>query len=428
MENCKQINLFIIYLIPLFLIFSHSLADLVIIFTGLNFLVFLILKKLNITIKVILNDKIVISFFLFYIFLVLSSLLSEFHFLSLKRSIPYIRFLIFIVALKYWLLKDYKNFKILYLSTTVCLVFVCTDVLFQFYNYEEIISDNGKIVRQGIDIFGYASNPVIERFQGPFKDEYIAGGYILKLSPFLFLTVLANTKTKEKNFLIFFSLILVVYSIYITGDRAPFFILILISLIIPFFFSKKIIFIYLSSLILLIYLAGTNLDKKQRYFYDALGALGFKNNEFTLDTGYGYLFYSAIKIWVDKPLLGAGTKNYRKICGRDEYNFETENNIQLCSTHPHNYVLELLSETGLVGLILFYYIFFRLFIYASTLQKIFTKDLNNIDIKFLTMSLILILWPISTTGSILTNKNSIMLWFVFGMLYSFQSLKENKTL
>ena len=44
------------------------------------------------------------------------------------------------------------------------------------------------------------------------------------------------------------------------------------------------------------------------------------------------------------------------------------------------------------------------------------------------MSLILILWPISTTGSILTNKNSILLWFVFGMLYSFQSLKENKTL
>ena len=81
------------------------------------------------------------------------------------------------------------------------------------------------------------------------------------------------------------------YSIYITGDRAPLHILILISLIIPFFFSKKIIFIYLSSLILLIYLAGNNLDKKQRYFYDALGALGFKNNEFTLDTGYGHLFY-----------------------------------------------------------------------------------------------------------------------------------------
>ena len=62
-----------------------------------------------------------------------------------------------------------------------------------------------------------------------------------------------------------------------------------------------------------------------------LGALGFKNNEFTLDTGYGHLFYSAIKL-NDKPLPGAGTKNYRKICERDEYNFETENKFNYNST------------------------------------------------------------------------------------------------
>ena len=74
--------------------------------------------------------------------------------------------------------------------------------------------------------------------------------------------------------------------------------------------------------------------------------------------------------WVDKPLTSAGTKNYRKICERDEYNFETENKIQLCSTHPHNYVLELLSETGLVGLILFYYIFLD-YLLIPALQKFY---------------------------------------------------------
>lgn len=425
MENYKQINLFTIYLIPLFLIFSHFLADLVVVFVGINFLVFLIFKKLNVTFKMILNDKIVIIFFLFYMFLFLSSLFSEFILLSLKRSIPYLRFLVFIIALKYWLLRDYKNFKILYFSVTMCVIFVCFDVLFQFYNYKEIISDGGKIVRQGIDLFGYVSNPVIERFQGPFKDEYIAGGYILKFSPFLFLIVLNYKKLYLRNFLIFTSVFIIVYSIYITGDRAPFFILILFSMIVPMFFNKKIIFIYLSSLILIIYLASNNLDKKQRYFHDALGALGFTNKEFTLDTGYGHLFYSAIKIWADKPFLGAGTKNYRKICERDEYNFETKNNIQLCSTHPHNYVLELLSETGLFGLILFFYIFIELFNNRILLKRIFKKDLENLDIKFLTMSLVLILWPISTTGSILTNKNSILLWFVFGIFYSFLSLKKN---
>jgi len=167
-----------------------------------------------------------------------------------------------------------------------------------------------------------------------------------------------------------------------------------------------------------------NADKKQRYIYESLAALGIENKEFTLDTGYGHLFYSAIKIWIDKPLIGAGTKNYRKICERDEYNFETKNNTQLCSTHPHNYVLELLSEAGLIGLILFYSIFFYLIKESGLTKKILKKNLNKLNIKFSIMSLILILWPISTTGSILTNKNSILLWFIFGIVYSLISIEK----
>ena len=122
--------------------------------------------------------------------------------------------------------------------------------------------------------------------------------------------------------------------------------------------------------------------------------------------------------------MGAGTKNYRKICEREKYNFETKNKIQLCSTHPHNYVLELLSETGLVGLILFCAIFFNLFKEYGLFKVLKNRNFEDLDLKFLTLSLVLILWPLSTTGSILTNKNSILLWFVFGILYALSSLEK----
>ena len=282
------------------------------------------------------------------------------------------------------------------------------------------------LLKQGHDIFGYASKNY-ERFQGPFKDEFIAGGFILKLSPFLFLITFNIFKLKKNNLskvLIFLSTILIIFSIFITGDRAPFFTLILISLFILFFFNKKLILIFLSSLILILYIAGLNSDKKQRYFDQSLTAFGIENNEFTLDTGYGHLFYSAITIWIDKPLIGAGTKNYRKICDRDKYNFETKRNIQLCSTHPHNYVLELLSETGLIGLIFFYLIFFYLLKDPELIKKILKKNLDNLNIKFSIISLTFILWPISTTGSILTNKSSIILWFIFGIVYSSISIEK----
>lgn len=200
MERLKKINLILVYSIPIFLVISHSIADFIFVFVGISFLIFLSINKLDPITQKIFKDKVIISFFLFYIFLLLSSIFSEFFVLSIKRSLPYLRFIIFIIALKYWLLTDKKSLKIIYLSISSCLIFVCFDVLFQFYNYHEIINDSGKVIRQGFDIFGYASNPVIERFQGPFKDEFIAGGYILKLSPFLFLTILNTKMIKKKIF------------------------------------------------------------------------------------------------------------------------------------------------------------------------------------------------------------------------------------
>lgn len=445
----KKFNLALIYLIPFFLIFAHSFADGVVVLTGIIFLILLLLRKLPVRIADITKDKVIISFFLFYIILVISSFFAEFQSLSLKRSIPYIRFIFFIAALKYWLFVDRDSIKILIYSILVCLIFVCLDVIFQYFNYKYVeettplnyfnyksdilffnaVLDNSSdnFLKKGFDIFGYASKNYY-RFQGPFGDEFIAGGFILRFSPFLFLTIFGIYRLKKDKFskiLIFLSAILIIFSILITGDRAPFFILIIVtSLLFLIFLKKKDILIIFTFLLVIIFLLGSNLDKKQRYINEALITIGFQNNKFSLDTGYGHLFYSAIKIWMDKPLLGAGTKNYRKICARDQYNFKTNHNHELCSTHPHNYVLELLSEVGFIGLLSFYLIFFYLLRELNSFKKTFQKNLDNLKIKFTTVSLILILWPLSTTGSIITNFNSIVLWLVFGMAYSSIAIKK----
>ena len=259
---------------PFFLIFSHSIADAIVVFTGLTFLILVSFNKLFITIKSLLRDKVILSLLLFYIILVFSSFLAEFQSLSLKRSIPYIRFIFFVAAMKYWLLTDKNNIKILIYSFVACLLFVCFDVIFQYFNYKYVpinpVLGNTpeNLIKQGFDIFGYPSKEYY-RFQGPFKDEYIAGGFILRFSPFLFLVAFSLHKIKRDNFskmLIFLSAALITYSIYITGDRAPFFMLFLIStILILLLFNKKTILFFLSGLILIIFLAGLNVDKKNRY-------------------------------------------------------------------------------------------------------------------------------------------------------------------
>ena len=63
MEKIKKINLILIYSIPFFLIFSHSIADIIVVLTGLIFLTLLFLNKLPLTIDRLLKDKVIISFF-----------------------------------------------------------------------------------------------------------------------------------------------------------------------------------------------------------------------------------------------------------------------------------------------------------------------------------------------------------------------------
>ena len=60
-------------------------------------------------------------------------------------------------------------------------------------------------------------------------------------------------------------------------------------------------------------------------------------------------YLSAIEIFKDNKLFGIGPKNYRKICKNEKYYL----NEFSCSTHPHNYFIQILAETGLIGLFLF---------------------------------------------------------------------------
>ena len=72
-------------------------------------------------------------------------------------------------------------------------------------------------------------------------------------------------------------------------------------------------------------------------------------------------YLSAIEMFKDNKLLGIGPKNFRKFC-KDEKYFLNEFS---CSTHPHNYYIQLLSETGIIGFGLFLSIYVSFFIYFS---------------------------------------------------------------
>ena len=58
------------------------------------------------------------------------------------------------------------------------------------------------------------------------------------------------------------------------------------------------------------------------------------------------IYLTTYKSFKDNILLGHGLKSFRYNCN----NYLKEQNT-LCSTHPHNYHLEVLHDTGIIGFI-----------------------------------------------------------------------------
>ena len=57
------------------------------------------------------------------------------------------------------------------------------------------------------------------------------------------------------------------------------------------------------------------------------------------------LIRTAFNIFLNKPILGHGPKSFRLICKIKKYQVGT----RPCDTHPHNFYVQLLAETGIIG-------------------------------------------------------------------------------
>ena len=117
-------------------------------------------------------------------------------------------------------------------------------------------------------------------------------------------------------------------------------------------------------------------------------------------------------------LFGVGLKNYRVDCDK-QIDPRPESVPQFCSTHPHNFFIELLSETGLIGFIIFFTFFGSLisFLYKrlddfrkkSYFKEYYPLLLGNMLI------LIIYVWPLKTSGSFFTTWNGSFFWLNLGI-------------
>ena len=117
-----------------------------------------------------------------------------------------------------------------------------------------------------------------------------------------------------------------------------------------------------------------------------------------------------------RPWTGYGLKSFRIQCW--DFLTKIKNSIfgikanLACSTHSHNYYIELLVETGIVGITLIMAFFIIILKNSFLYLKNYYLTKNN-EIYFLIPVIIIFLveiWPLKSSGSFFTTWNATFFW------------------
>ena len=364
------------------------------------------------------------------IILLISSLSSNYVEYSLPKSFTYIRFFIFLIIFPILLIKININIKNLGLAFSLIIFFVVIDSYTQLFF--------------GKDIFGYPYDYAYHRMSGPFGNELIVGNFVFYFS-FLSLSFLLK-EIKFSNFFFSFIFIFIGIFCFVSGERNTF-LSYLIFMFFLFFLSKKKILI-LSSGILVILIAIVlffNINKfnqkykinnivgweqkklssnvlendshdtiKNRFDNSTYQQPNFINLKNKIYYSVWFAHYRAgIRIFEENKIFGSGFKTFRYYCADrfSDTNLREKEHI-ICTTHPHNIYVELLSDTGLVGLLFFIFISF----YYLILSIKNNHRSNRFSTSIINCLFITYLFPFKPHGSLFSTSSAYIFWFVFSIL------------
>ena len=336
-------------------------------------------------------------FVAFWLVCVLSSLLSNDISLSLKGSLFYVRIGVFALLISYLIDQNKKILDYFYYALLITFSALSIDGYFQYFT--------------GSNLFGYEIHGM--RVSSFFGSELILGSYLARLFPLLFaLFILRNKKHPLETYLISILFILIDVLIFIAGERASFVLLNLSTIFIIIFISSYKwlrLGIFIISIGIIAFLTFNDERLYDRYIRSPVESMQLNSSEkFFFTPTHDALIKTAWNMFLDKPILGHGPKLFRIKCKDPKYAIDAN----LCNIHPHNFYMQLLAETGIMGFLflagLFFYFIYLMINYTFQYFIHKKKTLSDYQIALLS-GLLITIWPITSNGNIFTNH--LMLFY-----------------
>ena len=135
--------------------------------------------------------------------------------------------------------------------------------------------------------------------------------------------------------------------------------------------------------------------------------------------GHIKLFNTAIDLWKENKIFGSGIKSFRVKCAKIAEHVK----YRMCSNHPHNYYLEILTDTGIAGFLLVCTIALIFVVFIIKNFKFFSDSgMGNSILLAAVISLILETFPLKSTGSIFTTNDATYLILISSIILSYKKL------
>jgi len=386
---------------------------------------------------------------------------------KLIKSILFFRYFLFLLIV--YLLKklNFLSFKYFFLIIALTSVIVSLDIIFQYFF--------------GFNTIGLKSSGFVN--SGFFGDEKIASTYIQRYAFFSIFFVLFIFK--DKNYLKFIlttTLLCVLFAgMLFAGSRMPI-VIFSFGLLLLFFTKVKIKKVLLVSVVIILtvlqVLLSINPSYKANLSSNYISFYGNVLNMFSITTlvpslkkqssnknklvirkwhktrsfeengvrksrtffyvvvnvsHHKRLLLTALDTWKENKIFGNGIKSFREDCwklksdpsvylGMDIY---PNKKNRLCSNHPHNYYFEILTETGIFGLLIILIIAIRFAFFSfKKLRSLTHTNLENFIVLSAIVSLILELFPFKSTGSLFSTNNATYIVLIVAIVLSQETLEK----
>ncbi|MDA9806213.1 O-antigen ligase family protein [Alphaproteobacteria bacterium] len=337
-----------------------------------------------------------------WIFGLLSALTGPEPLFSFQQGFVWIRFPLYAAAAQVWLAKD-RDVRIVMLISMLI----------------------GMLIMSAILIAETFIEPKV-RLTWPYGDK-VPGNYIARVSLPL-LCVLMAIAVSRKSRAAFVSGCIGMLSIIVsllTGERVNFLIRACGGMLAALIWKPKFILYFslvLFEVVAILVLALSRPDLSNRFGESFVKAVPLTN--MSEGNSYWGSWRGGIQQALIDPIKGTGPSSTRKICKTLEPSSPSWlPGKNYCGNHPHNYYIQLLAETGIIGLII------GCVMFISIIMTCYKARKENFDCPMAATAFVIpfgLYFPLQQFGSFYGQWGNLFSWFAIAFALSqVQSFRRN---